>query len=231
MTVDERLRFRGVGRYHASMQVLYHVQDIRRKICHNETDGKQTSQIAGEIATNPFSRQIMKPALVSLLAALALATSSTRAEITDDFSAGGWRRFSSTPGEMSIEPGKMRLVDAPGQPEWITASKTFTVDFEKTPFCLVKVADVSDSGTVKLIRKEPYDKRVAINIDRPGLYAVDMRSRFAWNGVGRLAIEAVLARDYPLIQGFILFFATVVALAAVVVDVAYAFLDPRIRYS
>jgi ABC-type dipeptide/oligopeptide/nickel transport system permease component len=61
--------------------------------------------------------------------------------------------------------------------------------------------------------------------------AIVVENVFAWNGVGRLAIEAVLARDYPLIQGFILFFATVVALASVVIDVAYAFLDPRIRYS
>lgn len=61
--------------------------------------------------------------------------------------------------------------------------------------------------------------------------AIVVENVFAWNGVGRLAIEAVFARDYPLIQGFILFFATVVALASVIVDVAYAFLDPRIRYS
>ena len=50
-------------------------------------------------------------------------------------------------------------------------------------------------------------------------------------GLGRLTVDAVLSRDYPLIQGFILFFATVVALASVVIDIAYAFLDPRIRYS
>jgi peptide/nickel transport system permease protein len=61
--------------------------------------------------------------------------------------------------------------------------------------------------------------------------AIVVENVFAWNGVGRLAIEAVFARDYPLIQGFILFFAAVVALASVTVDVAYAFLDPRIRYS
>ena len=61
--------------------------------------------------------------------------------------------------------------------------------------------------------------------------AIVVENVFAWNGVGRLAIEAVFARDYPLIQGFILFFATVVALASVIVDVAYAFLDPRIRYA
>lgn len=61
--------------------------------------------------------------------------------------------------------------------------------------------------------------------------AIVVENVFAWNGVGRLAIEAVFARDYPLIQGFILFFAAIVALASVVIDVAYAFLDPRIRYS
>lgn len=61
--------------------------------------------------------------------------------------------------------------------------------------------------------------------------AVGDENVFAWNGGGRLAIEAVFARDDPLIQGFILFFATVVALAALIADVACAFLDPRIRCS
>jgi peptide/nickel transport system permease protein len=60
--------------------------------------------------------------------------------------------------------------------------------------------------------------------------AIVVENVFAWNGVGRLAIEAVFARDYPLIQGFILFFATVVVLVSVVIDVLYALLDPRIRY-
>jgi peptide/nickel transport system permease protein len=60
--------------------------------------------------------------------------------------------------------------------------------------------------------------------------AIVVENVFAWNGVGRLAIEAVFARDYPLIQGFILFFATIVVIVSVIIDVAYAFLDPRIRY-
>lgn len=60
--------------------------------------------------------------------------------------------------------------------------------------------------------------------------AIVIENVFAWNGVGRLAIQAVFARDYPLIQGFILFFASVVALVSVVIDVTYALLDPRIRY-
>lgn len=61
--------------------------------------------------------------------------------------------------------------------------------------------------------------------------AIVVENVFAWNGVGRLAIQAVFARDYPLIQGFILVFATVVALVSVVIDLVYAWLDPRIRYA
>lgn len=60
--------------------------------------------------------------------------------------------------------------------------------------------------------------------------AIVVENVFAWNGVGRLAIEAVFARDYPLIQGFILFFASIVVIVSVIIDVLYAFLDPRIRY-
>jgi peptide/nickel transport system permease protein len=60
--------------------------------------------------------------------------------------------------------------------------------------------------------------------------AIVVENVFAWNGVGRLAIEAVFARDYPLIQGFILFFATVVVLVSLLIDLLYAVLDPRIRY-
>jgi ABC-type dipeptide/oligopeptide/nickel transport system permease component len=61
--------------------------------------------------------------------------------------------------------------------------------------------------------------------------AIVVENVFAWNGVGRLAIEAVFARDYPLIQGFILVFACVVVIVSLLIDLLYALLDPRIRYS
>ena len=61
--------------------------------------------------------------------------------------------------------------------------------------------------------------------------AIVVENVFAWNGVGRLAIEAVFARDYPLIQGFILCFASVVVLVSLIIDILYAVLDPRIKYS
>lgn len=61
--------------------------------------------------------------------------------------------------------------------------------------------------------------------------AIVVENVFGWNGIGRLAIQAILQRDYPLIQGFILTFACVVVLVSIVLDLLYAFLDPRIRYS
>jgi peptide/nickel transport system permease protein len=48
-------------------------------------------------------------------------------------------------------------------------------------------------------------------------------------GLGRLVLDAVLARDYPIIQGLILFFSFVYILVNLVVDVTYTLLDPRIR--
>jgi ABC-type dipeptide/oligopeptide/nickel transport system permease component len=52
---------------------------------------------------------------------------------------------------------------------------------------------------------------------------------FAWPGVGRLMVQAINGRDYPLVQGCILFIATTYVLVNLLVDVAYAWLDPRVR--
>jgi len=54
---------------------------------------------------------------------------------------------------------------------------------------------------------------------------------YAWNGVGRLAVQAILARDYPMVQGFIVVFATAIVIISTILDVLYALLDPRIRQS
>ncbi len=51
---------------------------------------------------------------------------------------------------------------------------------------------------------------------------------FAWPGIGRLTLDAVQARDYPLMQGAILMFAAVFLLVNLLVDLLYAALDPRI---
>jgi len=53
---------------------------------------------------------------------------------------------------------------------------------------------------------------------------------FAWPGIGRLLVDSIYARDFALIQGCVLFIAVIFALANLVVDILYAYLDPRIRY-
>ena len=53
---------------------------------------------------------------------------------------------------------------------------------------------------------------------------------FAWPGVGRLLIQAISFRDYPLVQGCILFIATTYVTMNLVVDLVYGWIDPRIRY-
>lgn len=53
---------------------------------------------------------------------------------------------------------------------------------------------------------------------------------FAWPGLGRLLIQAINFRDYPLVQGCILFISVTYVLMNLLTDLTYGFLDPRIRY-
>lgn len=60
--------------------------------------------------------------------------------------------------------------------------------------------------------------------------AVLTETVFAWPGLGRLIVDSILARDYPVIQGAILIFGLLYILVNLVVDLIYALVDPRIRY-
>jgi len=53
---------------------------------------------------------------------------------------------------------------------------------------------------------------------------------FSWPGLGRLVVEAVYERDYPLVVGCILFFAVVFVIVNLITDILYTFIDPRIKY-
>lgn len=55
-------------------------------------------------------------------------------------------------------------------------------------------------------------------------------SVYAIPGLGRLTVDAVLARDFPTIQGLILFFSVVYVMVNLLIDMSYVFFDPRIRY-
>ena len=58
---------------------------------------------------------------------------------------------------------------------------------------------------------------------------IEAETVFSWPGVGRLVYEAVMKRDYPLLQGIFLFFSLVVVTVNLVVDLIYGYIDPRIK--
>ena len=63
--------------------------------------------------------------------------------------------------------------------------------------------------------------------------AVITETIFAWPGIGRLAIDAIRSKDYPVVQGVVMTFALMYAFVNLVTDETYAYLDPRLktRYS
>ena len=53
---------------------------------------------------------------------------------------------------------------------------------------------------------------------------------YSWPGIGSLMMNGIMARDFPLVQGAILLIATSYVVVNLVVDITYAFVDPRIHY-
>jgi peptide/nickel transport system permease protein len=60
--------------------------------------------------------------------------------------------------------------------------------------------------------------------------AVVVETVFSRPGIGRLAVNAILAKDYPMVQGVVLFSAVIYVLINLLVDISYALFDPRIHY-
>lgn len=61
--------------------------------------------------------------------------------------------------------------------------------------------------------------------------AVVTETVFAWPGIGRLALSAIQGRDFPVVQGALLVVATIFVLVNLLVDLLYALIDPRIKYT
>ena len=53
---------------------------------------------------------------------------------------------------------------------------------------------------------------------------------FGWPGLGRLLVDSIFARDYPVVQGLVIVFALLFALVNLGVDLLYSVIDPRVRY-
>ena len=61
--------------------------------------------------------------------------------------------------------------------------------------------------------------------------AVLTETVFGWPGMGQLLVDALFARDYPVVQGMVLTFSTLFILVNLAVDVLYGVIDPRIHYA
>ena len=61
--------------------------------------------------------------------------------------------------------------------------------------------------------------------------AVITETIFAWPGIGRLAIQAIYDRDYPLVQAVVFVVALTFVVTNIIIDIIYTYLDPRIKYT
>lgn len=59
--------------------------------------------------------------------------------------------------------------------------------------------------------------------------AVIVETVFAWPGIGKLAVDAIFNRDYPIIQGFVVLMGIIFVVVNLIVDILYVWLDPRVR--
>ena len=102
----------------------------------------------------------------------------------------------------------------------------------------VKLARVKGLPEYKVIWKHTLRNAAIAPITYVGIIlgsllvgSVSIETVFAWPGVGVLAFQAVLARDFPVIQTVVLLFSVVFIMTNLLIDILYAYLDPRIRYN
>ncbi len=109
--------------------------------------------------------------------------------------------------------------------------------------------DVLDSEYIRLARAKGVSSKVVIwkhglrnalipaltfagvNLGNVVAGALTVELVFAWPGLGRLAVIAMLNNDYPLLQGVVIVYTLLFVGASLLVDIIYAYIDPRIRYA
>ncbi len=101
----------------------------------------------------------------------------------------------------------------------------------------VKLARVKGVPEWKVVWKHALRNAAIVPLTYFGILAgsiltgsIVIETVFAWPGVGHLAIEAIRQRDYPVVQAVVVFFALVFLLLNFLVDILYAYVDPRIRH-
>ena len=102
----------------------------------------------------------------------------------------------------------------------------------------VKLGRIKGLTETKIIWKHALRNSLIPVVTFGGIYmavlitaAILVETVFAWPGVGRLVYESIVFRDFPVVQAVVLMTAGFVILTSLIVDILYAYLDPRIRYS
>ena len=102
----------------------------------------------------------------------------------------------------------------------------------------VKLAKAKGMSSVQVIWKHAFRNALIAPLTAAGLLfaglitgTVVTESVFAWPGLGLLAIQAVNKSDYPVLQGVILLVTVIYVVTALAVDLLYAYIDPRIKYT
>lgn len=102
----------------------------------------------------------------------------------------------------------------------------------------VRTARSKGLGEVKIVRKHALRNALLPVVTVIGLSfgvllsgAILTETVFSWPGIGRWVFDAIAARDYPIIQGGVIFVAVVFVLVNLLVDLSYALIDPRIQYT
>ncbi len=101
----------------------------------------------------------------------------------------------------------------------------------------VKLARIKGVSETRVIWKHALRNALIPVVTLGGIYmsvlitaAILVETVFAWPGVGRLVYESIVFRDFPVVQAVVMMTATFVIATSLVVDILYAYLDPRIRY-
>lgn len=102
----------------------------------------------------------------------------------------------------------------------------------------VKLARIKGLSERKVIWKHCLRNATIVPITYFGLVlgvfatgSVVIETVFSWPGVGLLAIQAIVARDFQVVQTVVIFFTGIYILSSLLVDITYAYLDPRVRYT
>jgi len=138
----------------------------------------------------------------------------------------------SRPANYVLPVGTLSFFLLPGMMRLVRSSMLDVLDSE-----YVKLARIKGLPERMVIWKHALRNALIAPLTTAGMLfanlitgAVIIETVFNWPGIGRLSIQGLISRDFPVVQGITLMVATLVLLVNLLVDILYAYIDPQIRY-